>query len=85
MVPYPLTTYNTDLDELFTVRNGECLLVTQGCHAVAVPPGSQVYFLNYLTGELLDDDRGIPSNDDPDWGWMKNDDDGNKLSLPVFD
>jgi hypothetical protein len=44
-----------------------------------------VYFLNYLTGELLDDDRGIPSNDDPDWGWMKIDDDGNKLSLPVFD
>lgn len=75
---------DTEFDELFTVRDGECVLVTQGFHPVAVPPGSQVYFLNYLAGELLDDDRGTPSYDDPDWAWMKNDYDGNKLSLPLF-
>jgi 5-deoxy-glucuronate isomerase len=49
-------------------RTGECVLVTQGFHSVAVPPGSQVYFLNYLVGELLDDDRGIPPYDDPRLG-----------------
>lgn len=75
---------DTPFDEVFTVRNGDCVLVTQGFHPVAVPPGSQVYFLNYLAGELLDDDRGTPPYDDPAWGWMKNDYDGNKLSLPLF-
>lgn len=71
-------------DELFTVRDGQCVLVPQGFHPVAVPPGSQVYFLNYLAGELLDDDRGIPPYDDPDWSWMKEDYEGGKLSLPLF-
>ena len=76
---------DNDFDELFTVRDGELVLVTQGFHPVAVPPGSQVYFLNYLAGELLDEARGTPPYDDPDWGWMKQDYDGNKLSLPVYD
>ncbi len=75
---------DNDFDELFTVQNGDLVLVTQGFHPVAVPPGSQVYFLNYLAGELLDEDRRTPPYDDPAWGWMKNDYDGNKLTLPVF-
>lgn len=76
---------DNDFDEVFTVRDGDLVLVTQGFHPVAVPPGSQVYFLNYLAGELLDEKRGTPPYDDPDWGWMKNDYEGNKLDLPVFD
>jgi len=75
---------DNDFDELFTVRNGDLVLVTEGFHPVAVPPGSQVYFLNYLAGELLDDDRKTAPYDDPDWSWMKSDWDGNKLELPVF-
>lgn len=75
---------DNDFDELFTVRNGDLVLVTQGFHPVAVPPGSQVYFLNYLAGEPVDDDRQKPPYDDPDWGWMKEDWDGNKLVLPLF-
>ncbi len=71
-------------DEVFTVRDGECVLVTQGFHPVAVPPGSQVYFLNYLAGELRDEERGLPPYDDPAWGWMKADYEGNRLPLPVF-
>ena len=46
---------DNDFDELFTVRDGDLVLVTEGFHPVAVPPGSQVYFLNYLAGELIDD------------------------------
>ncbi|RMG99863.1 MAG: 5-deoxy-glucuronate isomerase [Chloroflexi bacterium] len=78
--------YRRDIpfDELFTVRDGDLVLVTQGFHPVAVPPGSQVYFLNYLAGELLDEARGTPPYDDPDWGWMKEDYEGNMLKLPVF-
>lgn len=74
---------DNDFDEVFTVKDGELVLVTQGFHPVAVPPGSNVYFLNYLAGELLDDDRGTPPYDDPAWGWMKDDYEGNKMVLPV--
>jgi 5-deoxy-glucuronate isomerase len=49
-----------------------------------VPPGSNIYFLNYLAGDLLNEDRGIPPYDDPDWGWMKEDWEGERMSLPVF-
>jgi 5-deoxy-glucuronate isomerase len=76
---------DNDFDEVFTVRNGDLVLVTQGFHPVAVPPGSNVYFLNYLAGDLLSEDRGTPPYDDPNWAWMKEDYEGNKMKLPVFE
>lgn len=74
---------DSDFDEVFTVRNGDLVLVTQGFHPVAVPPGTNVYFLNYLAGELRDEARATPPFDDPDWGWMKADYGGNPLPLPA--
>ncbi len=74
---------DNDFDELFTVRDGDLVLVTQGFHPVAAPPGANVYFLNYLAGELLDEARGTPPYDDPDWGWMKDDWEGKAMALPV--
>ncbi|MFK7804859.1 MAG: 5-deoxy-glucuronate isomerase [Anaerolineae bacterium] len=74
---------DNDFDETFSVKNGELVLVTEGFHPVAVPPGSNVYFLNYLAGELIGDDRKTPPFDDPDWGWMKTDYEGGRMSLPV--
>ena len=58
---------DNDFDELFTVRSGDLVLVTQGFHPVAAAPGSNVYFLNYLAGELLDGERATPPYDDPDY------------------
>ena len=76
---------DNDFDELFTCTDGDLVLVTQGFHPVAVPPGTNVYFLNYLAGKLLDEARGTPPYDDPNWAWMKEDYEGNKMALPVFD
>ena len=50
---------------------------------MAAAPGSNVYFLNYLAGELLDEDRARPPLDDVHYAWMKNNWDGNRLALPV--
>lgn len=75
---------DSDFDETFVVRNGELVLVTEGFHPVAVPPGSQVYFLNFLAGELQDEDRATPPYDDPAWSWMKENFGGNALELPVY-
>jgi len=75
---------DTDFDESFVVHDGELVLVTQGFHPVATAPGSNVYFLNYLAGELLDEARQILPFDDPDYVWLKEQWDGNALRLPMF-
>ena len=74
---------DTDFDELLPVRNGELVLVTQGYHPVAAAPGSNVYFLNYLAGELLDEARARPPLDDYRYAWIKDNWEGNRLELPI--
>jgi 5-deoxy-glucuronate isomerase len=74
---------DTDFDEMFAVRQGEAVLVTQGFHPTAAAPGSNMYFLNYLAGDLLDEARATPPLDDVDWAWMKQDWGGQQMGLPV--
>ncbi|HHY58247.1 MAG TPA: 5-deoxy-glucuronate isomerase [Chloroflexi bacterium] len=74
---------DADFDELLPVRSGDLVLVTQGYHPVAAAPGSNVYFLNYLAGELLDEDRSRPPLDDYRYAWMKENWEGNRLELPI--
>ena len=64
---------DTDFDEIFPVYNGELVLVTQGFHSTAAAPNCNLYFLNYLAGELLDEGRGTPPFDDPAFAWIKDD------------
>jgi len=75
---------DTDFDELLPVQNGDLVLVTQGFHSTAAAPNCNLYFLNYLAGELLDDARGTPPFDDPDFAWIKNDWEANAMPLPVI-
>jgi 5-deoxy-glucuronate isomerase len=60
------------------------ILITQGFHTTAAAPGSNVYFLNYLAGDLFDDDRKTPPYDDPAHVWIKGNWDGNTMQLPVI-
>ena len=76
---------DTDFDELFTVRSGDLVLGTQGFHPIAAAPGSNVYFLNYLAGELLDEARATTPFDDPDYEWIKDNWDKDMLALPAVE
>jgi len=76
---------DSDFDELLPVRDGDLVLVTQGFHPVAAAPGSNVYFLNYLAGELQGEARGTPPYDDPAYAWIKDAWEGNLLTLPLED
>ncbi|MDW8326386.1 MAG: 5-deoxy-glucuronate isomerase [Anaerolineales bacterium] len=69
-------------DEVFAVRHGEAVLVTKGFHPSAASPGSNMYFLNYLAGDLYDEARATPPVDDSDFAWMKQDWEGRRLTLP---
>lgn len=72
-----------DMDEIFAVRDGDLVLVTGGYHPVAAAPGSSVYFLNFLAGELVGDERGRAPVDDPDHEWIKDDWDRGEMTLPL--
>lgn len=74
---------DADFDELLPVRSGDLVLVTQGYHPVAAAPGCNVYFLNYLAGELLDAARARPPLDDYRYAWIKENWEGNRLDLPI--
>lgn len=74
---------DTAFDEIWPVRHGDTVLVTQGFHPTTAAPGSNMYFLNYLAGDLLAEARATPPLDDPDFAWMRQDWDGRRLQLPV--
>lgn len=72
-----------EVDDVMIVRDGELVLVPRGFHPVGAPPGSNVYYLNYMGGDLLDEARATPPVDDADWAWMRDAWDGRPLELPV--
>lgn len=75
---------DNDFEEIFAVRDRDLVLVTQGFHSTSAAPGSNLYFLNYLAGELIDDDRQTPPYDNPDYAWLKEDYTGNLMKLPLM-
>ncbi|MCY3831806.1 MAG: 5-deoxy-glucuronate isomerase [Chloroflexi bacterium] len=75
---------DNDFEEIFAVRDKDLVLVTQGFHSTAAAPGSNLYFLNYLAGELIDDQRRLPPYDDPDYAWLKEDYTSNLMRLPLM-
>jgi 5-deoxy-glucuronate isomerase len=74
---------DTDFDEILPVYNGDLVLVTQGFHSTAATPNCNLYFLNYLAGDLLDEARATPPFDDPTFAWIKDDWEANKMTLPI--
>ena len=75
---------DTDFEEIFAVRDTDLVLVTQGFHSTSAAPGSNLYFLNYLAGELVDEARATPPYDDPDYAWLKDNYTSNLMQLPLM-
>ncbi len=75
---------DNDFEEIFAVRDRDLILVTQGFHSTSAAPGTNLYFLNYLAGDLIDHDRKTPPYDDPDYAWLKEDYTGNLMQLPLM-
>ena len=75
----------TEFEEVFRVNDDDLVLVTQGYHPVAASPGSTMYFLNYLAGKLVDEERATPPVDDPDHAWLKDNWDAYNVELPLME
>lgn len=71
-------------DELFVVRQDDTVLVTKGYHSTVTCPTSHLYFLNYLAGELVGDDRRTPPCFHADYTWIVDDWDKGAWELPII-
>lgn len=74
---------DTDFDETLVAGDGDTVLVTEGFHSSVACPGSNMFFLNYLAGELEDDGRGTPPHFDPNFTWIEDDWSAGVLELPA--
>ena len=70
-------------DEQFVVKEADTVLVTKGFHSTVACPSSHMYFLNYLAGELQDDDRRTPPCFHADYTWIVDDWSAGAWQLPV--
>jgi 5-deoxy-glucuronate isomerase len=70
-------------DEVFAVTDRDVVCVTQGFHSSAAAPGSHMYFLNFLAGDLRDEERAIPPFFQPEYRWIDGDWDADAMTLPT--
>ena len=61
--------YTTDgkVDSLMMARHHDAVLVPEGYHPVASPPGYTTYYLNFLAGSA----QSLANVDDPQLAWVK--------------
>jgi 5-deoxy-glucuronate isomerase len=70
-------------DETFAIHDGDCVAVPRGYHVTGSTPGSNMWILNFLAGELVDDARATPPAFDPATTWITEDWDAAQMALPV--
>lgn len=70
-------------DETFAVHDGDCVAVPRGYHVTGSTPGSNMWILNFLAGELIGDARATPPAFDPATTWITEDWDAAQVALPV--
>jgi 5-deoxy-glucuronate isomerase len=74
-----------DFDEVAVARDGDVVLVPKGYHTSVGSPGSNMYFLNYLAGDLLLDERVTPPCFHAEHTWITADWETGRWELPVVE
>jgi 5-deoxy-glucuronate isomerase len=72
-----------DFDEVVVAHDGDVVLVPKGYHTSVTSPGSNMYFLNYLAGDLEFDRRGTPPCFHSEHTWITDDWESGAWDLPV--
>ncbi len=70
-------------DEIVVAGDGDAVLVPKGYHTSVACPGANMYFLNYLAGELIGDDRRTPPCFASEHTWIEADWSAGAWELPV--
>jgi len=72
-------------EQLMSGRDGDCALVPGGYHSSVACPGANMYFLNFLAGEPIGDQRATPPCFHSDFTWIESDWGEGAWHLPVID
>ena len=72
-------TRDTDLDVAIAAADGDLVLVHEGYHTVAVAPGTNAYYLNFLAG----DTKPVTQLNDPAYAWIADDWTGRPIAIPL--
>ncbi|MCY3632741.1 MAG: 5-deoxy-glucuronate isomerase [bacterium] len=72
-----------DFDEAVVAHDGDAVLVPKGYHTSVACPSANMYFLNYLAGELIGDERRTPPCFAAEHTWIESDWGAGSWTLPV--
>lgn len=72
-------------EQVVSGGDGDCALVPGGYHSSVACPGANMYFLNYLAGEPVADERATPPCFHSDYTWIESDWGAGAWTLPLFD
>ena len=72
-----------DYDEVMVCEDGDTALVPRGFHSTVACPGTNMYFLNYLAGEPVGDERARGPYFHPDHTWIHDGWDTGAMALPT--
>jgi 5-deoxy-glucuronate isomerase len=77
----PLQQAGQPIDAAVMVRNNDVVLVPEGYHPVASPPGYTTYYLNVLAGSH----QSLAATDDPQFAWVKGTYKTRDPRVPIYD
>ena len=72
-----------EFEEVMSGKDGDCALVPQGYHSSVCCPGSHMFFLNFLAGDLLHEKRSTPPCYHSDFTWIEEDWEQGAWELPI--
>lgn len=74
---------DTGYDEVLVCEDGDTALVPRGFHSTVACPGSNMYFLNYLAGEPVGEERARGPYFHPDHTWIHDGWNRGAMTLPT--
>lgn len=74
---------DNEFNDVMSGEDGDCALVPEGYHSSVCCPGSHMYFLNFLAGELKHEARGTPPCYHSDFTWIEDDWEEGAWELPI--
>ncbi len=70
-------------DEILLAHDSDVALVPKGFHSSVACPSSHMFFLNFLAGELVDEERTTPPCFHEAYTWIQDDWEAGQWTLPV--
>ena len=72
-------------EQLMSGGDGDCAAVPGGYHSSVACPGANMYFLNYLAGEPVGEERATPPCFHSDFTWIESNWGAGAWDLPIVD